>query len=99
VAYWLLTGALVFTADTPMKLLLAHAQTPAEAPSSKAELPIPADLDALVLSCLAKDREQRPASARELLRRLDAISVPSWTESRAREWWDTHLPEGERRVV
>ena len=94
VAYWLLTGELVFTADTPMKLLLAHAQTPAEPPSSKTELSIPPDLDALVLSCLAKDREQRPSSARELLRRLDAISLPPWTQSRAREWWDTHLPEG-----
>jgi hypothetical protein len=28
VAYWLLTGLPVFTADTPMKLLLAHAQSP-----------------------------------------------------------------------
>jgi serine/threonine-protein kinase len=99
VAYWLLTGELVFTADTPMKLLLAHAQTPAKPPSARTELPIPAELDALVLSCLAKDREQRPASARELLRRLDAISLPPWTESRAREWWDTHLPEAGRRVV
>ena len=33
VAYWLLTGQLVFTADTPMKLLLAHAHTPPEPPS------------------------------------------------------------------
>ena len=99
VAYWLLTGELVFTADSPMKLLLAHAQTPAQAPSSKTELPIPAELDALVLTCLAKDRDQRPASARELLRRLDAISLPPWTESRARAWWDAHLPENETRVV
>ena len=51
VAYWLLTGQLVFTADTPMKLLLAHAQTPPEPPSSRTEIPIPPDLDALVLSC------------------------------------------------
>ena len=30
VAYWLLTGQLVFTADTAMKTLLAHAHTPPE---------------------------------------------------------------------
>ena len=93
VAYWLLTGELVFTGDTPMKLLLAHAQTPPTAPSTRTELPIPTDLDALVLSCLAKDREQRPQSARDLLGRLDALPLERhWTEARAREWWRVHLP-------
>ena len=33
VAYWLLTGLPVFMADTPMKLLLAHAHAPPEPPS------------------------------------------------------------------
>ena len=94
VAFWLLTGDLVFTADTPMKLLMAHAHTAPEPPSAKTELPIPPELDALVLSCLAKDREQRPASARELLERLDAVRLETpWTEQRAREWWTTHLPQ------
>jgi serine/threonine-protein kinase len=93
VAYWLLTGQLVFTADTPMKLLLAHAQTPPEPPSSRTTLPIPPALDALVLSCLAKDRKHRPKSARDLLQRLDAIALPhQWTDARAREWWNEHLP-------
>jgi len=93
VAYWLLTGELVFAADTPMKLILAHAQTPADPPSSRTELPIPHDLDALVLTCLAKDRELRPRTPRELLRQLDALVVDRpWTETRAREWWKVHLP-------
>ena len=34
VAYWLLTGQHVFAADTPMALLLHHAQTPATPPSA-----------------------------------------------------------------
>jgi serine/threonine-protein kinase len=93
VAYWLLTGQLVFTADTPMKLVLAHVHTPAEPPSTRTEMPIPPALDALVLSCLAKDREQRPKSARDLLRRLDAVALQQpWTDTRAREWWEVHLP-------
>src|SRR5262245_42681714 len=93
VAYWLLTGQLVFPGDTPMKLLLAHAQTPPEPPSSRTEMRIPRDLDALVLSCLAKDREHRPKSARDLLQRLDAVAVEQpWTDARAREWWKLHLP-------
>src|SRR5262245_11851931 len=93
VAYWLLTGQLVFPGETPMKLLVAHAQTPPEPPSSRTEMPIPRDLDTLVLSCLAKDREHRPKSARDLLQRLDAVALEHpWTDARAREWWKLHLP-------
>jgi serine/threonine-protein kinase len=96
VAYWLLTGDLVFTAPTAMKLLLAHAQSVPEPPSARTELPIPAPLDALVLACLAKERDDRPASARCLLERLDQIPLErSWTADRAREWWRAHLPEGD----
>jgi hypothetical protein len=94
VAYWLLTGQLVFTADTPMGLLVAHAQMPPAPPSTRTEIAIPPDLDALVLCCLAKDRDHRPKSARDLLQRLDAIPLPQpWSEPRAREWWTTHLPQ------
>lgn len=102
VAYWLLTGQLVFTAETAMKLLVAHAHTPPDPPSSRTEIPIPPDLDALVLSCLAKDREHRPKSARDLLQRLDGVVLQQpWTDPRAREWWSVHLPQqsAERTVV
>jgi serine/threonine-protein kinase len=93
VAYWLLTGQLVFSANTPMRLLMAHAYTQAEPPSTRTEMPIPPDLDALVLSCLAKDRAVRPQSARDLLQRLDAIVLSSgWNETRARTRWNEHLP-------
>ena len=93
VAYWLLTGQLVFTADTPMKLVLAHAYAPPQSPSARTERPIPPDLDALVLSCLAKDREQRPPSPRDLLKQLETIAVQQpWTDARARDWWNVHLP-------
>jgi serine/threonine protein kinase len=91
VAYWLLTGQFVFTAETPMALLLQHAQTPPTPPSARTELPIPAALDDLVLSCLAKDPAHRPQSARELSRRLAEVEGGSaWTQERAREWWVAH---------
>jgi len=95
VAYWLLTGELVFTADTAMQVLLAHANSAPQPPSSRTELPIPPDLEALVMSCLAKDREQRPRSARDLLHRLDAIHG-EWTDVQARDWWKAHLPPTDR---
>ncbi len=91
VAYWLLTGALVFTADTPLGLIVHHAHTPPTPPSARSELPIPPALDELVMACLAKTPADRPQSAKELSRRLAEIGgVAVWTEERAREWWDTH---------
>ena len=94
VAYWLLTGKLVFEADTAMRTLLHHAHTPPTPPSERSELPIPPALDQLVLSCLAKNPADRPQSAGELSRRLAAISSQAaWSEERARDWWSTHRPE------
>jgi eukaryotic-like serine/threonine-protein kinase len=88
VAYWLLTGKLVFTAETAMGLLLHHAKTPPTAPSARTDQQIPAALDDLVLSCLAKDPADRPQSARELSLRLASVDGASaWTQDRARQWW------------
>ena len=42
VAYYLLTGQLVFEADTPMKMFLQHVQTPPVPPSQRTELHDPA---------------------------------------------------------
>jgi serine/threonine-protein kinase len=93
VAYWLLTGQLVFTADTPMALLLHHAQTPPTRPSARTELPIPSALDDVVLSCLAKDPAARPQTARELSRRLANVEgVNAWSDDRARDWWASYGP-------
>jgi hypothetical protein len=93
VAYWLLTGQLVFTADTPMAFLLHHAQTPATPPSARTEVPISSALDDLVLSCLAKDPAARPQTARELSRRLASVKgANDWTDDRARDWWASHQP-------
>ena len=91
VAYFLLTGQLVFTGDTPMAVVVHHAHTLPIPPSERSELPIPPALDRLVLSCLAKNPAERPQSARDLSQRLAAIDGGSpWTDDRAREWWDVH---------
>jgi serine/threonine protein kinase len=93
VAYFLLTAQLVFTADSPMGLVVHHAHTPPERPSSRTELPIPPALDDLIMTCLAKNPADRPQTARELVRRLDAVPLASvWSEQRAREWWEQHQP-------
>jgi serine/threonine-protein kinase len=93
VAYWLVTGDLVFRADTPIGVMMHHAHTPPQPPSQRTELPIPPELDQLILACLEKDPARRPQSARELSRRLAEIPVATpWTEERASFWWSRHEP-------
>jgi hypothetical protein len=89
VAYWLLTGQLVFEAPNPMGFLMHHTRTPPAAPSTRTELPIPPALDELVLACLAKDPKDRPQSARELSRRLGMVDgADGWSEEWAKAWWE-----------
>ena len=92
VAYWLLTGQTVFSSETTMGLLLKHLHETPASPSTRG-VPVPAALDTLVLSCLAKDPHDRPQSARALSSRLAEIDgTTAWTEDRAREWWAVYQP-------
>jgi serine/threonine-protein kinase len=75
VAYYLLTGHLVFEGDTPLQTILQHLQHPPVPPSQRTDQPIPAELEALVLACLAKRPDDRPRSAAELAERLAAVPV------------------------
>jgi eukaryotic-like serine/threonine-protein kinase len=87
VAYYLLTGQQVFDGATAMQIMSKHLQAAPVAPSTRGAFAIPAALDALVLSCLAKKPEERPQSAAELARRLSTIDVEPWTHLQAKEWW------------
>jgi serine/threonine-protein kinase len=94
VAYWMLTGHLVFEADTPMKMVLAHARDAPAPLRGRSELDIPDALSDTVMTCLEKDRESRPASAAELSRHLnDAVFEQRWSTGAARRWWEAHLPD------
>jgi eukaryotic-like serine/threonine-protein kinase len=94
VAYYVLTGHLVFEADTPMKMLLQHVQAQPVPPSQRTELPIPQDLDDLVLACLQKDPNKRPQNAEVLLdMAVGCKTGDCWNQNLAKGWWDKHLPE------
>lgn len=94
VAYYLLTGALVFQTSSAISTALAHIEQKPEPPSQRAELPIPPSLERVVLSCLEKKREDRPQTAPELDALLAACAdVPEWTQAEARRWWLLHRPE------
>jgi serine/threonine-protein kinase len=92
VAYFLLTGTLVFPDANAMSMALKHVQTPPEPPSSRTELPIPSPLEQLVLRCLAKRPSDRPASVRDIADDLASQEYGEWTESDAAAWWHRHLP-------
>ena len=97
VLYWLLTGKLVFEADSPLRMMQHHIMDPPPPPSTRSELPIPPELDAVVTACLAKKPDDRPQSAYELSRLLNEVPGQRWSGETAREWWDRHLPEAGHR--
>ncbi len=98
VAFYLLTGEHVFPGKSAMKVLMDHASTPPRRPSEVRGSPIPAALEAIVLACLAKQPDDRPASALALRDRLLQLTpTPAWTAARADAWWSEHAPPpGER---
>jgi serine/threonine-protein kinase len=94
VAYFLLTGQLVFEADTPMKMLMQHVHARPVPPSQRTELRIPRELDDLVMACLEKDPAARPQNAEELFRMACGCKTcETWGQANARTWWQTHLPD------
>jgi serine/threonine-protein kinase len=91
VGYFLLTGQHVFEGATILEVCGHHLHSEPVPPSKRLERPVPEDLEDLLLSCLEKDPANRPQSAAELHRRLQACqSMGEWTESHARRWWDTY---------
>jgi tRNA A-37 threonylcarbamoyl transferase component Bud32 len=94
VAYWLLTGKVVFDERTPMATALAHIRKEPLPPSARTESEIPASLETLVMSCLAKDPAGRPESAAKLRRLLaHCRDVPVWTQEEADRWWQSVAPD------
>ena len=95
VAYWLLTGTLMFEEKSPMAMILAHVQTKPVPPSKRTMAVIPAALERVVMACLAKNPEDRPQSAEALARMLNECrNACNWTQADAELWWRNHLPKG-----
>jgi hypothetical protein len=86
--YTLLTGSPPFTGRTAVEVCGHHLHSPVVPPSQRRNQPVTPALEALVLACLAKDRDARPASAAEVGERLAACTVTPWTTANARTWWD-----------
>jgi serine/threonine-protein kinase len=92
VAYFLLTGQPPFVRETAMEMLLAHAYE-SPMPPTQLRVVIPADLEAVVLRCLAKKPAERIQTVTELEKALGACACAAyWTEDDAAVWWKRQAP-------
>jgi hypothetical protein len=101
VGYFLLTGQRPFEGEHPMQVILHHIRSEPVPPSARIGRPVPAELEALLMRCLAKDPADRPPDAAALAEALGGAGADEWTQNDARRWWEsTFAPDsrGERRA-
>jgi len=91
VAYFLLTGQHVFEAGSVLEVCSKHMLEAPVPPSVRLGKPLPADLEAIVLACLAKNRDDRPAAAALLRNALLACAdATRYDQPAARAWWQAY---------
>lgn len=91
VGFYLLTGRPIHDAGSDLEILEQVVNGAPRPPSSLASQPIPAELDALVLDCIARDPEERPQTVFAVLERLEGPSLgDTWTQDEAARWWARH---------
>jgi serine/threonine-protein kinase len=90
VAYFLLTGELVFGGEKAVDVIAQHLRTEPVPPSQRMTQSIPPTLERLIMKCLAKDPSRRPQSASELSEALSWVPADAWGEQQASEWWSQH---------
>jgi serine/threonine-protein kinase len=91
VAYYMLTAQPVFDGVSTVEVCAKHLHSAPVRPSERLGQALPADLEALVLRCLAKSPGDRYSSAAELERALAACAAAGeWNADRARAWWQLH---------
>jgi len=99
VCYFMLTGEPVFKGKNAGEICTHHVHTEPVSPSKRRDRPVPADLESIVLACLAKDPGDRPATAGHIRARLWAgNTLGKWNTDRARRWWREYGEEAKRRT-
>ena len=91
VGYFLLTGKPIFESDKLVEVIGHHLHTEPVRPSERVGRPVPAELETVILRCLAKNPGDRFATARDLTRALHtcAKTIP-WSLEDADAWWDAY---------
>jgi eukaryotic-like serine/threonine-protein kinase len=86
VGYFLLTGVPPFSGRNVLEVCHHQVHSDPVRPSRRLAAPIPERLEELILSCLAKDPAERPASAAALRDALEPLAA-SWSQEEAASWW------------
>ena len=87
VAYAMITGRPPFEGSNPLDVMIAHARD-AVAPPSQLQADVPADLERVILRCLAKRPEDRYQSAESMEQALaECSAADQWTQADAARWW------------
>jgi serine/threonine-protein kinase len=88
VAYLMLSGRRMFEDEDDLALSNRILNDPPRRLSEVAPQPIPAELERLVMSCLAKRREHRTQSVADLGEAFELLARESrWTQAEAEAWW------------
>ena len=92
--YFLVTGMPLFRGDSVIEICMHQVNTPPESPSKRLGAAVSADLEALLLKCLAKRPEDRPQTAAGLIDALGQLSAAdAWTRADAEAWWREISPD------
>jgi eukaryotic-like serine/threonine-protein kinase len=90
VAYFLLTGRLLFVKSTAMQTLAAHLYEPV-IPPSRFRPELDPTLEAVLMRCVEKKPEERYPDIAALDRALSACpGAGEWTQKEAASWWRTN---------
>ena len=90
----------MFTGESLVEVLSQHLNKAPVRPSEILDRPVSADLEALILRCLAKDPKDRPASGTELYDAFEQLDVVGhWTQEDARHWWADFDARGGRARI
>jgi hypothetical protein len=87
VAYALLTGRPPFNGSNPLDVMIAHVRDEVKWPSQH-RADMPADLERVILRCLAKSPEDRFQDVFSLEQALaECAAAERWTQRHAANWW------------
>ncbi|MGZ4972193.1 MAG: protein kinase domain-containing protein, partial [Limisphaerales bacterium] len=88
VGYFLVTGQPLFSGLSIGEIMTQQMKAEPPKPSASLPAPLSPDFEDLLMRCLAKQADDRPASARELERALRrCASANMWGREEAEEWW------------
>lgn len=89
--YYLVTGRYIFDAETLAEVYEMQLNAAPIPPSHRTSQPVSAELENLILGCLEKDMNARPASALELRAQLQILQAASeWPATARSAWWDAY---------